>query len=75
MNILEFKSFLLGSDYNQAKEDQQKVIDSEVDFLLEKKERLNQNINLILNNSENEYYIISELDIEQDLVVIENGEF
>ena len=73
MNILEFKSFLLGSDYNQAKEDQQKVIDSEVDFLLEKKERLNQNINLILNNSENEYYIISELDIEQDLVTIENG--
>ena len=73
--VNDFKSFLLGSQYNLASEDQKKEIDSEVDVLIEKKERLNQDINLILNNSENQYYIISELNIEQDLVVVENGEF
>ena len=73
--VNDFKSFLLGSQYNLASEDQKKEIDSEVDVLIEKKERLNQDINLIVNNSENQYYIISELNIEQDLVVVENGEF
>ena len=72
--VNDFKSFLLGSQYNLASEDQKKQIDSEVDFLIEIKERLNQDINLIVNNSENQYYINSELYIEQDLVVVDNGE-
>ena len=77
--ITEFKSFLLGSDYNSASTDQQEGIDSEFEVFIDKMERLGQDIfpgnNLILNNSKNEYYIISELNIEQDLVVIKSGKF
>ena len=73
--ILGFKSFLLGKDYNSASSDLQKGIDSDLDILVQKKQKSGQDVNLILNNAENQYYIIAELDIDQDLVVVENGEF
>ena len=43
--ILAFKSFLLGKDYNSASADLQKGIDSDLDILVEKKQKSGQDVN------------------------------